>query len=74
MELSNTTKNAITYLPGALALLLFVAFGFQDFWAIGVVADPAVVERYNFGAEAMIAQGGDKYRSANSYAVASLVI
>ncbi|MCU7843057.1 MAG: hypothetical protein KZQ93_04375 [Candidatus Thiodiazotropha sp. (ex Monitilora ramsayi)] len=73
MEASSKIKELLLYLPGVLALLLFVEYGIGDYWVIGVVADPEEIERYNFGAEAMIAHGGDKYRSSSAYATSSLV-
>jgi len=74
MSISNIAKKLIYYSPGLLCLMLFVAYGLGDYWVIGVVANPDEIARYNFGAEAMIAHGGEKYRSANAYAVSSLVI
>ena len=74
IEISNTVRNFILYMPAALVLSLFIVFGIEEFLVIGVIADPEEIQRYNFGTEAMIAHGGDKYRSSNSYALASLVI
>lgn len=71
MQASIKTKY-VFYIPGLLALLLFAAYGVIDYWKIGVVADPEEIARYNFGAEAMIAHGGEKYRSSSAYAAASL--
>ncbi|WP_303495315.1 hypothetical protein [Neptunomonas phycophila] len=72
--ISNTVKKVIFFLPALLCLSLFVVYGLGDYWVIGVIANPEELARYNFGAEAMIAHGGDKYRSASSYAMASLVV
>lgn len=74
MELSDTVKKLLFYTPGILGLMLFVVYGYGDYWNMAVVADPNEIARYNFGSEAMIAHGGDKFRSANAYAASSLVI
>ncbi len=74
MKVANKIKKLLCYVPGILALMLFVVYGLGDYWDIGVVADPEEIERYNFGAEAMIAHGGEKYRSASTYAAASLAV
>ncbi|WP_432453966.1 hypothetical protein ACRRS0_00575 [Agarivorans sp. QJM3NY_29] len=74
MKISSKVKNLILFIPAALILSMFIVYGIGDFWVIGVVAEPAEIARFNFGAEAMIAHGGDKYRSSFTYALASLVI
>ena len=74
MKISSKVKNHIFFIPAALILSIFIVYGIGDFWVIGVIANPAEIERYNFGAEAMISHGGDKYRSSFAYALASLVI
>lgn len=72
--MKNKPKIFVFYIPGALALLLFLAIGLSDFWTIGVTGDSAVVEHYHFGNEAMITHGGQRYRSANAYAASGLII
>lgn len=74
MSISKELKKVILYLPAFLCLMLFVVYGLGDYWVIGVVADPVEISRYNFGAEAMIAHGGEKYRSSNAYAMSSLLV
>ncbi|MDN2658355.1 hypothetical protein Q4490_11475 [Neptunomonas phycophila] len=74
MSIPKELKKLILYLPALFCLILFVVYGLVDYWIIGVIADPVEISRYNFGAEAMIAHGGEKYRSSNAYAISSLVI
>jgi hypothetical protein len=51
------------------ALCVLVSLLSLDEWVrIGVTADPALVESYHFGGEAMVAHGGWRYRSASLYA------
>jgi hypothetical protein len=66
--------KSIYFIPGMAILGLFIVYGVQDYWVIGVIKDPAIIEQYHFGSEAMIGNGGDKYRSAEAYALSSLVV
>ncbi|WP_412062620.1 hypothetical protein [Rubrivirga sp. IMCC45206] len=54
--------------PGLFAVLLFAAAFLSEWHAVGVEADPATVEAYHFGSEAMVGHGGDHYRTAEAYA------
>ena len=58
--------------PGLFVVLLFAAAILNEWYTIGVEADPATIESYYFGSEAMIGHGGDHYRSAQAYASRSL--
>ena len=54
--------------PGLFAVLLLTAISLSEWYAVGVEADPAVIERYHFGSEAMLGHGGEAYRSPEAYA------
>ena len=59
--------------PGLFVVLLFAAAILDEWYTVGVQADPAKVEAYHFGSEAMVGHGGDHYRSAEAYASWSLM-
>ena len=59
-------------LPILSFLVLMTLFGLVEYWQIAIVANPEIIEEYRFGAESMISHGGEKYRSANTYANALL--
>jgi hypothetical protein len=56
-----------------LVLLAFAAFVIREFWVVGVVADPAILSSYPFGAEGPVA-GIEHYASPKAYANHSLVV
>ncbi|HEX9950820.1 MAG TPA: hypothetical protein VGB53_03560 [Rubricoccaceae bacterium] len=58
--------------PGLFIVLLFGALCLSEWYKIGIEANPETIEGYHFGAEVMIENGGEKYRSAETYASASL--
>ncbi len=39
---------------------------------LGIIEQPKLIEEYRFGAEAMIAHGGEKYRTHQAYVAYSL--
>jgi hypothetical protein len=55
-----------------VALFGLAALHFYEWWWVGHVADPKAIANYHFGSEAMIAHGGDHYRSAEAYAASAL--
>lgn len=58
--------------PGFMLAGLLAALFLEEWWVIGVVADPAVIESYHFGSEAMVGHGGWKYATAELYAITAL--
>ena len=60
--------------PGLFVVLLFAAAILNEWYTVGVEADPATIESYYFGSEPMVGYGGDHYRSAEAYARRSLTI
>jgi hypothetical protein len=45
----------------------------DDWYQIGVARDDSLIRAYHFGSEAMLAHGGAKYETADSYARWSLL-
>ncbi len=56
----------------ALGALLLASVSFQEWWLVGVVADPSTIEEYRFGTESMVGHGGAKYSSAVRYSYTQL--
>jgi hypothetical protein len=48
--------------------------GINEYWIIAISAEPQTIRNYQFGAEAMIYHGGEKYRTAETYANSSLYL
>ncbi|HKA35054.1 MAG TPA: hypothetical protein VKH64_17700 [Candidatus Binatia bacterium] len=63
------TLTGLGILYGSVGVVLAVS----EWWQIAIVADPDNIAGYNFGSEAMIANGGWHYASANVYAWSALV-
>ncbi|QNH61453.1 hypothetical protein [Hymenobacter sediminicola] len=60
-------------LPGIFLFLSFWSLFFSEWLTIGIIADPATIGSYSFGSEAMLAEGGQHYRTANTYATSALL-
>ncbi|MBQ4838484.1 hypothetical protein [Pseudoalteromonas luteoviolacea] len=54
-------------LPLIILLSIVFVISFSEFWAIAIIQSPEVLKNYNFGSEAMVYYGGEKYRSASTY-------
>jgi hypothetical protein len=60
-------------LPLSFVLFLFSFLEFNEFYQIGILADPREIQKYYFGGAGMIGHGGWKYASANTYAISAFV-
>jgi len=74
MKSSNKILNILFYMPIfiSFSVLLFLWLG--EFWLIAIIANPTVIESYHFGSEAMIENGGEKFRTSKSYATSCLIL
>ncbi len=61
-------------IPVFLVPLIFLFIGFYEYCQFGIIQDQALIRGYHFGSEAMIAYGGEKYQSAESYAQSILYL
>ena len=64
----------ILFSPIAFFLVFLCVFGGIEFWKISVIQDPDFIEKYQFGSEAMILHGGEKYISPEKYSQSVLVL
>ncbi|WP_460612771.1 hypothetical protein [Hymenobacter seoulensis] len=60
-------------LPGTFLATLIWAMSFSEWFTIAVIADPKTIASYSFGSEAMVGEGGNHYRSAQSYTASALL-
>lgn len=66
-------KKIVAVLPIILWLIFILWIGVSEYIRIAIQAHPEIIDSYHFGAESMIAHGGEKYRSALSYAQSNLI-
>ena len=67
-------KRIALITPGIVILLIFLVFGVQGVWSVGLIGNAEELVRYQFGNPEVIAHGGDKFRSAGSYAAFCTVV
>jgi hypothetical protein len=66
-------KAALICAPGTLLIVFFIAVLSHEWYQISIIKNPVVIAEYHFGSEAMIGEGGEKYRNPNSYTNAALL-
>jgi hypothetical protein len=69
-------RNKGIVISGIIGIVLTVMFSIlliSEFVRIGIIGDPAEINRYFFGSETMMDHGGWKYKSSSIYAWTSLV-
>jgi hypothetical protein len=71
--MSNLRKT-LYCMPVLLWFLVALLIGFSEYYRVGIAAYPSVIDTYNFGSEAMISHGGEKYRSAAAYSEANMLL
>ena len=59
-------------LPGLILSCLISVLFLMEWIKIGIIADPAVIESYNFGSESM-AENAWYYESPDTYAISAMI-
>jgi hypothetical protein len=70
---ANTPTTRWIAVPGLVLAGLLAALFLHEWFTVGVVADPAVIEGYHFGSEAMVGNGGWHYATRELYTATALV-
>jgi len=60
-------------MPGFFLVIIFWGISFSEWLTISIIADPATIASYHFDSDAMIGEGGQHYRTANTYATFALL-
>lgn len=59
--------------PGAVLMAVVMVFSAFEWYRVCLRADPSVIADYHFGSESMVGEGGDHYRSAETYCRSTLL-
>lgn len=70
----NNLSRYYPVLPLIMLLSIIFVISFSEYWIIAITQSPEVLKSYNFGSEAMVYYGGEKYRSAATYSEHNLTL
>ena len=71
--MKSTLLFGLTIVPGMIISGLLAALFLNEWFTISVIADPEMINSYDFGSEAMVGNSGWHYRTAELYSRTALI-